>query len=134
MAITLPPFQNEPYADFSKSDARQPMEQALQRVRAELGRSYPLWIAGQAVETGDLLVSTNPSHSSEIIGSHHKATPDLARQAVDDAFAYFPTWAATPAEHRVQLLAGVATLLRQSKQEFNAWLSTAASRLRADSF
>ena len=114
MAITLPPFQNEPYDDFSKPEARQPMEQALGKVRAELGRSYPLWIAGKPEETGDMLVSTNPSHSQQIIGSHHKATPALARFAVEDAFAYFPTWAATPVEHRVQLVAGGAALLRQS--------------------
>ena len=122
MAMPLPPFQNEPYLDFSKPVARQSMQQAISNVRAEFGHSYPLWIAGQQVETGDLLVSTNPSHSAEIVGSHHKATPELARRAVEDAFAYFPTWAATPVQHRVQLVTGLAALLRQSKLELNAWL------------
>ncbi len=122
MALSLPPFQNEPYSDFSKAVNRQAMDEALARVRSELGRAYPLWIAGGPVETGDMLVSTNPSHQNEIIGSHHKATPDLARRAIEDAFAYFPKWSATPVDQRVQLLCGAATLLRQRKEEFNAWL------------
>ena len=122
MALSLPPFQNEPYSDFSKAVNRKAMDDALARVRSELGRAYPLWIAGGPVETGDLLVSTNPSHKNEIIGSHHKATPDLARLAIEDAFAYFPKWSATPVDQRVQLLCGAATLLRQRKEEFNAWL------------
>ena len=84
MALTLPPFQNEPYSDFSKAVNRQAMDEALARVRLELGRAYPLWIAGGPVETGDMLVSTNPSHQNEIIGSHHKATPDLAKRAMAD--------------------------------------------------
>ncbi len=122
MSLVLPPFQNEPYSDFTKAPNRQAMDAALAQVRLELGRTYPLWIDGCAVETGDLLVSTNPSHGSEIIGSCHKASVELATKAVESAFAYFPKWAATPAEKRVQLLMGAAAMLRQRKQEFNAWL------------
>ncbi len=122
MGLALPPFQNEPYSDFSKAVNRQSMDDALAQVRGELGRGYPLWIAGRSVETGDMLVSTNPSHKNEIIGKHHKASTELAKQAVEDCFHYFPTWSKTPVDQRVQLVAGVAALLRQRKQEFNAWL------------
>ena len=122
MSLVLPPFQNEPYSDFTKAPNRQAMDAALAQVRGELGRTYPLWIDGCAVETGDLLVSTNPSHAGEVVGSCHKASADLAIKAVESAFAYFPKWAATPVENRVQLLMGAAAMLRQRKQEFNAWL------------
>src|SRR5579883_1499200 len=94
----LPAFQNEPYTDFTVPDRRQAAEQALARVRQQLGRHYDLLIAGQTHTSSDTLVSVNPARPSEVVGKHAKATPDMARQAVEQAFAYFPTWSSTPVE------------------------------------
>lgn len=118
----LPAFHNEPYADFSLPANRQAMENALAKVRAAFGQEYPLWIAGRAVTTGDWLPSINPSHPEQIVGRHAKATAELAREAVEDAAAYFPTWAHTPVAERVAIVVKAASLLRERKNEWNAWL------------
>ena len=98
------------------------MEAALQKVRSELGREYPLRIGGEMISTGDKLVSVNPSKTSEVVGIHHKATADLAKRAVESAYSYFSQWSRTPAEERVRMLLDVARILRLRKFEFDAWM------------
>ncbi len=115
-------FRNEPYADFSRPENAGPMREALAKVRAEFGKEYPLRIGAASHATGSLLKSVNPSQPSEIVGLHHKATAELARQAIAVADAYFPTWAAKPAAERVDLLRKAGAILQRRKFEFNAWL------------
>ncbi len=118
----LPEFRNEPYADFSQPANRQAMEEALRKVRASFGAEYKLRIEGEEFATGDLLKSVNPSNAAEVVGIHHKATPELARRAIECGWEYFPKWSATPAEERVRLLLRAAEILRRRKFEFDAWL------------
>jgi 1-pyrroline-5-carboxylate dehydrogenase len=125
---TLPAFQNEPYTDFSTAENRKAMAAALAGVRSQLGREYDLSIAGERLKTGDLLRSVNPSNPREIIGVHHRATADLARRAVDSAYTFFPEWAATPEEERIQFLLRAAEIIRRRKLEFDAWLVLEAGK------
>ena len=62
----LAPFTNESYYDFTQPRHAEGMRAALAKVRAEFGREYPLLIAGERRETGDLLRSVNPSNPSEL--------------------------------------------------------------------
>ena len=126
--MKLPPFVNEPYTDFTEPVARKAQQDAIDAVRAQLGREYPLLIAGERVTTGNLLISTNPSNPKEIIGRHHKATPDLANKAVEEANRHFHAWSHTLAEDRAAMLLRAAEILRSSKFEFNAWLSLEAGK------
>src|SRR5437763_7200937 len=119
---TLSEFRNEPYADFSVPENRQAMQAALAKVRSEFGREYQLRIDGQWLATGDKLVSVNPSNPREVVGVHHKATPELANRAVENAHAYFREWSRTPAGERIRLLLDAARILRARKLEFDAWL------------
>ena len=119
---TLPEFRNEPCADFALPANRQAMETALKKVRSEFGREYQLRIAGDWISTGDKLLSVNPSNPQEVVGIHHKATPELANRAVESAHAAFSQWRRTPAGERVRLLVEVARILRARKPEFDAWL------------
>ena len=118
----LPPFHNEALADFSKPANRAAMGQGLARVKSELGRTYKLHIAGRSVETGDKLQSINPSHPSEVVGIHSKATAAMAIEAVEDSFAFFSQWGRTPVERRVELAVQAAEIIRRRKYEFDAWL------------
>src|SRR5271165_4419896 len=124
----LSAFANEPVTDFSLPANRAAAEAALARVRAEMGHDYELWIAGAPAKTGDLLTSVNPSKSSEIVGKHHKATPELATRAIEDAHAYFPEWSRVPVERRVELVVKVASLIRKRKFDFDAWLVVEAGK------
>lgn len=125
---TIPQFQNEPYADFSQPDNRQAMEAALAKVRSEFGREYQLRIDGQWIATGDMLTSVNPSNPQEVVGVHHRATKELANQAVENAYTYFAEWSRTPAEERIRMLLDAARILRRRKFEFDAWLVLEAGK------
>ena len=125
---TLPEFHNEPYADFAQPAARQTAEAALRQVRSEFGREYLLRIGGDWISTGDALVSVNPSNPREAVGIHHRATTELANDAVEAAHAYFPQWSRTPAAERVRMLLEAARILRARKMEFDAWLVLEAGK------
>ena len=46
-------FRNEPFTDFSKDENAQAMRAALEKVKSELGREYPLVIGGERITTDD---------------------------------------------------------------------------------
>ncbi len=125
----LAPFVNEPVTDFSKSENLKAAQEALAKVRAQFGREYDLWIAGAKRHApGAMLESVNPAKPSEIVGYHHKATAELATQAIEDAHAFFPTYSRTPVEQRVQMAVRVAAIIRERKFEFDAWLVSEAGK------
>src|SRR5437660_1018500 len=115
-------FRNEPFTDFSKEENAQAMRAALDKVKRELGREYPLVIGGERIQTGDRLDSMNPANRNEVVGKFHKATKELANHAVETAYKAFQTWRNTPAVERAQLLFRVAGLMRERRHEFSAWM------------
>ena len=122
------PFQNEPYADFTKPENAARMQAALEKVRGELGREYPLVIAGERRQRQDKLRSLNPSRPAEVVSVHDKANEQDARDAVEAAYAYFAEWSAVSMERRAEMLAQVAAILRRRKYEFDAWLVLEAGK------
>jgi 1-pyrroline-5-carboxylate dehydrogenase len=124
----LPEFRNEPYTDFTLPENRSRMEAAMRKVKAEFGKDYDLLVSGERISTPDKLKSVNPSRPSEIIGSHSKASPEIARNAIEKVHAYFPVWAATSPESRVEMLMRASSLLRDRKLEFDAWLCYEAGK------
>src|SRR5579875_3663673 len=126
--LTLAPFRNEPYADFKIPETAARMRDALAKVHAQLGREYDLLIGGEKRKSQAKLLSLNPSKPSEIVGIHQKATEQDARDAVESAYAYFPTWAGLSCEERVHYLLQAAEILRRRKYEFDAWLVLEAGK------
>ena len=115
-------FINEPYTDFTKPQNADLMRSALAKVRSEFGKEYDLLIAGERRRSASKLESVNPSRPSEIVGIHQKGSEQDARDAIEAAFAYFPTWAEVPMQERAQCLFRAAEILRRRKYEFDAWL------------
>ncbi|MGH9610723.1 MAG: aldehyde dehydrogenase family protein, partial [Bryobacteraceae bacterium] len=100
----LPPFKNEPYADFKNPETAARMRDALAKARSQFGAEYDLLIAGKRRKSQAKLESLNPSRPSEIVGLHQKGTEQDARDAVEAAYAYFPRWAAVSAQDRAACL------------------------------
>src|SRR5258707_5736164 len=106
-------FRNEPLTDFSKEENAQAMRAAIERVKRELGREYPLVIGGERIKTGSTLESINPANRTQVVGKFHKATKELANQAVEKAYEAFQTWRHVPAKERQQMPVRVAALMRE---------------------
>ncbi|MFH0916681.1 MAG: proline dehydrogenase family protein, partial [bacterium] len=119
-ADALPPFQNEPHADFSRPENRDAMEKALATIRGSLGREYALLIGGLAVTTGTSFASTNPARPQEIVGTVASASSAEADRALDVAQAAFPGWRDTPAGERAGTLLRAAALVRARRLELAA--------------
>src|SRR5438876_6211434 len=116
----LAPFKNEPYTDFTKPDKAAAMRAALAKVRSQFGKEYDLRIAGHPRKSDSKLESLNPSRPSEIVGIHQKGSEQDARDAIEAAYAYCPTWSAVAIEKRAELLLRLAQVLRERKYEFDA--------------
>jgi 1-pyrroline-5-carboxylate dehydrogenase len=115
-------FRNEEFTDFSKEENAAAMRAALEKVKGELGRGYPLVIGGERLTTGKTFDSTNPARKTEVVGRFQKASAELARAAIERADETFKTWSRTPPAARAELLFRVAALLRERKHEFSAWM------------
>ncbi|MGD1002457.1 MAG: proline dehydrogenase family protein [Candidatus Brocadiia bacterium] len=128
------PFRNEPVSDFSRRDARDELSAAIERVRGELCRFYPLWIGDHTESAGEELISVNPSAKSEVVGRVACASRKDAAKAVRAAERAFPAWSRTPPRERAALLLRSAALMRRRRFELAAWeiLEEAKSWREAD--
>jgi 1-pyrroline-5-carboxylate dehydrogenase len=116
------PFKNAPYIDFTRPENRQAQMEALEKVKRELGQTYPLIIGGEKIANESTFASRNPSQPDQVIGYFSSATLEQVDAAVKSAAAAFETWKQVPAEERAGYLFAAADLLKARRFEFNAWM------------
>ncbi|MFQ5809819.1 MAG: proline dehydrogenase family protein, partial [Armatimonadota bacterium] len=114
-------FTNEPLSDFSRSDARCQMREAIADVGGRLGGKYPLIIGGEEVTTEATIASVDPAHKDETVGVAASASPDDAEAAIAAAQEAFPAWRDTPTEERADYLFRAADVMRRRRFELAAW-------------
>jgi RHH-type transcriptional regulator, proline utilization regulon repressor / proline dehydrogenase / delta 1-pyrroline-5-carboxylate dehydrogenase len=117
-----PAFENEPHTDFSRSENRDRMKQALDEVREQFGQECPLIIDGKAAGTRAHLVSRNPSHKSQVVGNAASASADHAVQAVEAARRAWSQWRKVPETHRAEYLELMAAEMSNRRFELAAWM------------
>lgn len=120
----LSPFKNESFTDFSKPENRQKQEEALKLVAGQSGREYPLFIGGKDVTTGRLFKSYNPGHTSQLVGTFHKAGQPEVDLAMKAALEAFEKWRWVAPKERAIILLKAAAIMRRRKLEVNAWMIT----------
>ncbi|MGE3807136.1 MAG: L-glutamate gamma-semialdehyde dehydrogenase [Gemmataceae bacterium] len=114
-------FHNEPLIDFSRAEARAAMERALEQVKGELGRTYPLVIDNQPISTEGTIDSVNPSRFSQVVGRCSKSTTAHAERALQAARAAFPAWRDLPERQRANYFFQAAEVMRRRRYELAAW-------------
>jgi 1-pyrroline-5-carboxylate dehydrogenase len=118
----LVPYRPEPYVNFAETGPRQAMLAALQSVRAQLGRTYPLRIGDKKIETDKKIASVMPASSETVVGYVGKATRDHAQMAVHAALEAFKTWSRVHPETRARVLFKAAAIMRRRLYELSAWM------------
>jgi 1-pyrroline-5-carboxylate dehydrogenase len=121
--MSLPPFTNEPFVDFSQPENKRRMEAALDEVRAKLGREYDIIIGGKRLKTAGKIFSMNPAHPAEVVGVHQRAGEEHVEEAMQAAQAAFASWKKVSVQDRAALLFAAAALIRERSFEFCAWLT-----------
>ncbi|HSM02555.1 MAG TPA: L-glutamate gamma-semialdehyde dehydrogenase [Acidimicrobiia bacterium] len=114
------PYRPEPYSDFTDPAKKAAYELALAGVEERLGASYPLTIAGEAIETGDTIESVDPAKPDQVIGTISAAGTEEAQQALDAAWEAFPNWSSLRAEDRARYGMKLAAIMRRNKYELAA--------------
>src|SRR5436305_8547998 len=109
-------------------------DDALARVRAQLGRDYPVYIGRDAVSSGGPpIVDLSPIDTSMILGRFATATPEQVGHAVAAAQAAQRDWAHRPWRERVATLRTAASLIRERKFELAAIMALEVGKNRLES-
>ncbi|PSB02807.1 L-glutamate gamma-semialdehyde dehydrogenase [Merismopedia glauca] len=116
------PFPNVPDTDYAEVEARARSQQAFEKVRQQLGKTYFPIINGKFEPTAEIIDSVNPSNPTEIIGKVGLISIEQAEQAMQAAKAAFPKWKATPVSQRAAILRRAGELMTQRRDELAAWI------------
>jgi len=132
--LSLDEFRNEPFTDFSKPENKAAMLAALDKVRGELGREFPIVINGEKITLTSKFESRSPSDKEQVVAvfSEGDADTSLVNKAVDSASEAFKTWKKVPAAERAEYLFKAADIMRQRKHEFSAWMVFEVSKTWAE--
>lgn len=120
--VSLSEFTNEPVHRFTEDVERKAFAAAIEYVRNNLGKEYPLIINGQNVNKKEQIISLNPARSDEIIGRIAAANKEDAECAVEAAVTAFSFWRECNAGERAGYLIRMASHMRKRRDEFSAWL------------
>ncbi|MBI4304875.1 MAG: aldehyde dehydrogenase family protein, partial [Chloroflexi bacterium] len=119
---SLPPFKNTPPTDFAVEKNREAFAKAIELVRGQLGREYPLIIGGDEMRAASSFESRNPAKPSEVIGKFQAASAIEAEIAVEQASKAFALWSEKSAAERAACLIEAARLMRERRHMFSAWM------------
>lgn len=114
-------FYNEPHTDFSRAEARKSMQQALASVSDQLGEEVSLVIGGRHVDSKGTIVSYNPSHRKQVVGTVAGASAADAQAAIDAARKAFGKWSRMESKYRAEHIELAAARMRARRFELAAW-------------
>jgi 1-pyrroline-5-carboxylate dehydrogenase len=108
---------------------------ALAEVRQEAGRSYPLYLDGQAVDVPGAapIVDVSPIDTSLVLGRFASAQASHVDLAIRGAKKAQKAWAALPWQERVRVLRRAAELIRERKLLLSAIMSYEVGKNRFES-
>jgi RHH-type proline utilization regulon transcriptional repressor/proline dehydrogenase/delta 1-pyrroline-5-carboxylate dehydrogenase len=113
-------YPNAADTDYAEEIARKESQQAFQKVRAELGKTYLPLINGEYVNTPTMVDSLNPSKYSEVVGKIGLISVEQAEMAMKAAKAAFRAWRKTPVRQRAGVLRKAADLMETRRAELSA--------------
>lgn len=130
----LDEFKNEPFVDFSKEENAAEMRAAIEKVRSELGREYPVVINGEKITLDSKFQSYNPANKTEVIGVFSEVDDDtsLVAKAIDAATEAFKSWRKVPAAERAEYAFKIADVMRKRKHELSAWMVVEVAKTWAE--
>ncbi len=130
----LDEFKNEPFTDYSKPENAEAMKAAIEKVRGELGREYPVVINGEKIALDSKFQSYNPANKTEVVGvfSEGDTNTSLVEKAIDAATEAFKTWRNVAPAERAEYAFKMADLMRQRKHELSAWMVVEVAKTWAE--
>jgi len=134
--VTTEPDQKITYTTMGVEQAQAfnaAFEQAMSRVKTQLGREYPVYINGEARTVGKTFEDRSPNDTRQLLGTFQDAGQKEADAAIRAAQAAFKSWARRPWQERVDILRRAEANFRNRRFEIGAWLSSEVGKSRLES-
>jgi 1-pyrroline-5-carboxylate dehydrogenase len=116
--------QNGTMAEFDRL-----FDDAVARLRKDLGKTYPLVIDGKDVKKATF-ATKSPADHALVVGKWAAGTKADAKKAIAAAKKGFPAWSATPWQERVALIEKAAELFTKHFYDLCAVMSIEAGKSR----
>ena len=113
-------------------DVHRELDQAIERVKATFGRSYPLIVGGRDVRAASEFDDRSPIDTRVLLGRFQSASRDQVREAIAAARAAFPGWSALPWRDRVARMKKVADAIRDYRWDIAALMGYEAGKNRLE--
>jgi 1-pyrroline-5-carboxylate dehydrogenase len=107
-------------------------ETSLAKVKAALGREYPLWIGGQTRRGPRQFEVRSPINRDWLIGTFQSGDGEDVNDAVAAAAMAFPAWSALRWTERVRLLQRVAALIEERVYDIAAAVALEVGKNRME--
>ncbi len=130
-------FENELTAfthrrDGSLDEFHRRYEAAVEAVRADLGRTHPLVIDGESVETDERFTVESPGDTDLVVGEFARGDAGAVSRAVAAADDAFDDWRHTHWRDRAEIVREAADRARDRRYELAAVLTLEAGKNRAE--
>src|SRR2546427_13220675 len=135
MSATVPTPSKITYtsANVDWESFHRQFDAALVRIRAQLGRDYPLYMGRDPVASGGPpIVDVSPIDTGTMLGRFATATPEQVGRAVAAAKAAQRDWAHRPWRDRLAILRRAVSLIRERKFELAAIMGLEAAQSRLE--
>src|SRR5437773_5069331 len=110
----VPPPTNDPIRSYEPGSAKRASIKSRLAALASDKVDIPLVIGGKEIRTGATAPVVMPHDHHHVLGTYHKATPELVQAAIDAAVAARAEWSRWPFDDRAAILLKAAELLRTS--------------------
>jgi 1-pyrroline-5-carboxylate dehydrogenase len=107
-------------------------EEDVETTKANLGKSYPLFINGEWRETKKQFEKRSPIDTKMLIGTFQEASKADVDAAVKAAKAAFSAWRDTPWQERVEILRKAADLISERLFEMSAAVALEVGKNRLE--
>ncbi|MCA9952049.1 MAG: aldehyde dehydrogenase family protein, partial [Anaerolineales bacterium] len=107
-------------------------DEAVAKAKANFGKTYPLFINGEAREADATFAKTSPVDTDIVMGYFQRGSEQDAMDAVDAAQAAFPAWSSTPWQERVAILRKAADLISERSFYMAAVMSMEVGKNRLE--
>ena len=107
-------------------------DEEIAELKRNLGKTYPMYIDGEWLDTADTFENRSPINTDWLMGNFAMATKAHVNQAVMAAQAAFPAWRDTPWQERAALLDKAADLISERLFEISAAVSMEIGKNRME--
>ena len=105
---------------------------AIEKIRSQLGKEYPLIIGGKQVFSDEKFQVVSPSDSRLVLGTFQKASKDQSLEAIQAAKNSFPEWSRVSYQKRASIFRECSDHFSKQKFELAALMSFENGKTRIE--